>query len=119
MSNLDCSKRGVEGELEAVSGEPDATSRLVGKETASLHPLLVACATQSCTTPADRPGVDDRREGHELVRLAEELQAAIENDDIRLAREAHGALGRQLERTDGEERVVGLARARARLRRTR
>jgi hypothetical protein len=74
---------------------------------------------QSCTAPADRPGVDDRPEGEELVRLAEDLQAAIENDDLRLAREAHGALGRQLERADGDERVVDLARERARRRRAR
>jgi hypothetical protein len=53
--------------------------------------------------------------GDELVKLAEDLQAALANDDIRRARQAHGALGRQLERADadGAERVVDLARERA------
>ena len=119
MSDADCPKRGVEGEPDSASVAPDATSHLVGDAPASLRSPVVARATQSCTAPVDRAGVDDRAEGHELVKLAEDLQVAIENDDIRLAREAHDALGRQLERANGDERVVDLARERARRRRTR
>ena len=119
MSNVDRPREGVDGDPEAATVTPDAPGRLVGEAASSLRTPIVAPATQSCTAPAHRPGADDRPQGDELVRLAEDLQAAIENDDIRLAREAHGALGRQLERADGDERVVDLARERARRRRTR
>jgi hypothetical protein len=63
-----------------------------------------------------RPRDEDPAESEALVKLAEDLQTAIENDDVHLAREAHGALGRQLERGDRDERVVDLARERARRR---
>jgi hypothetical protein len=119
MSDPDCPQRGVEGDPGNATVAPDATDGLVGDAAASLHAPVVARATQSCIAPTAHPSADDHPEGHELVRLAEDLQAAIESDDIRLAREAHGALGKQLERADGNERVVDLARARARRRRAR
>ena len=119
MSDANHPQGGVEGEPEVATVEPDATGRVFGDATASRRIPIVARAPRNCTAPADRSDADARPEGDELVRLAENLQAAIENDDIRLAREAHGALGRQLKRADRDERVVDLARERARRRRAR
>lgn len=93
--------------------------RLVGDGVACFRAAIVARATEGCAAPSVLQGGADPAEGADLVKLAEDLQAAIENDDVRLARQAHGALGKQLERGDGRERVVDLARERARRRRVR
>jgi hypothetical protein len=75
------------------------------------------------TLPPDRVGedrrpehVDDPPEEGELVRLAENLQAAIASNDLGLALKAHHELGSRLERVDDDEPVIDLARERARQR---
>jgi hypothetical protein len=49
----------------------------------------------------------------ELLRLADDLQAALAAADLRQAVEAHEELGKQLERVTAHDTVVDLARERA------
>jgi hypothetical protein len=101
------------------TGTGAAAERVVGDGAATFRVAIVARAPRSGAAPAVSTRDEDRAEGEALVKLAEDLQTAIENDDVRLARDTHFALGRQLQRTDGDERVVDLARERARRRRVR
>ena len=76
-------------------------------------PLRVLPMRAPASAPAaEERAMVERRPDDDLVRLAEDLQAAVEHDDIRRAREAHEALGEQLERAAGTERVIDLTRVR-------